>query len=182
MADHTPKLPPMPEPLAHICVLPTKDAGPTKFFTAPSDTRGFPVHPADQVRAYGIDCYERCLADAREAAQSIEQAPRAEWAAMICYPQHWDTAAYPTLESAIGEALAAQGCSACKDPTAYGIEQARELSDEEIDRHVDAVLRASGSALRNYTLPKSIDDLRAAMRRVLAAAGGNQTEREGKDV
>ena len=35
-------------PVAHICILPTKDAGPTKFFTAPSDPRGFAVyaHPA----------------------------------------------------------------------------------------------------------------------------------------
>lgn len=32
------------EPVAHICVLPTKDAGPKKFFTAPSDPRGFPVY------------------------------------------------------------------------------------------------------------------------------------------
>jgi hypothetical protein len=38
------------EPFAYLCVLPTKDAGPTKFFTAPSDPRGFPVftHPAPQ--------------------------------------------------------------------------------------------------------------------------------------
>ncbi len=34
------------EPIAHICILPTKDAGPTKFFTAPSDPRGFPVYAA----------------------------------------------------------------------------------------------------------------------------------------
>lgn len=32
------------EAVAHICVLPTKDAGPTKFFTSPSDPRGFPVY------------------------------------------------------------------------------------------------------------------------------------------
>jgi hypothetical protein len=36
------------EPVAHICILPTKDAGPTKFFTAPSDPRGFPVFAAPQ--------------------------------------------------------------------------------------------------------------------------------------
>lgn len=34
----------MTTPFAHICVLPTKDAGPTKFFTAPSDPRGVPVY------------------------------------------------------------------------------------------------------------------------------------------
>jgi hypothetical protein len=34
------------EPVAHIVILPTKDAGPTKFFTSPSDPRGFPVYAA----------------------------------------------------------------------------------------------------------------------------------------
>ena len=39
------------EPVAHICILPTKDAGPTKFFTAPSDPRGFPVYTAPPAAA-----------------------------------------------------------------------------------------------------------------------------------
>lgn len=39
------------EPVAHICVLPTKDAGPTKFFTSPSDPRGFPVYTAPATAA-----------------------------------------------------------------------------------------------------------------------------------
>jgi hypothetical protein len=37
---------PVQEPVAHICILPTGDAGPTKFFTSPSDPRGFPVYAA----------------------------------------------------------------------------------------------------------------------------------------
>lgn len=39
------------EPFAHICIVNTKDAGPTKFFTAPSDPRAIPVytHPAPGV-------------------------------------------------------------------------------------------------------------------------------------
>ena len=41
---------PVQEPFAHICILPTKDAGPTKFFTAPSDPRGFPVYRAAPVQ------------------------------------------------------------------------------------------------------------------------------------
>ena len=36
---------PEPEPYAHLVVIKT-DAGPTKFFTAPSDPRGFPVYLA----------------------------------------------------------------------------------------------------------------------------------------
>lgn len=42
----------MPEPYAHLCLLPTKDAGPTNFFTAPSDPRGFAVITTDQLRDY----------------------------------------------------------------------------------------------------------------------------------
>ena len=40
-----------------------------------------------------------------------------------------------------------------------------------VDRHLDAVLRASGSALRHYCMPKTLDDMRAAMRVAMAAVG-----------
>jgi hypothetical protein len=54
------------EPVAHICILPTKDAGPTKFFTAPSDPRGFPVythphpHPQPQTDSYVQPVPDKC--------------------------------------------------------------------------------------------------------------------------
>ena len=35
---------------------------------------------------------------------------------------------------------------------------------KKIDQHLYAVLRAAGSALRHYSLPKSLDDMRAAMK------------------
>lgn len=38
-----------------------------------------------------------------------------------------------------------------------------ELNDDLIDKHLDAVLRASGSALRHYSMQKTRDDMRAAM-------------------
>lgn len=38
------------------------------------------------------------------------------------------------------------------------------LSAETVDQHLDAVLRASGSALRHYTMQKTLDDMRCAMR------------------
>lgn len=41
------------------------------------------------------------------------------------------------------------------------------MTNAEIDLHLDAVLRASGSALRHYTLAKSLDDMRAAMRNAM---------------
>jgi hypothetical protein len=53
----------------------------------------------------------------------------ASHATLIHYPQHWDTAAYPTLESAVREALSWAGCSACKDPVAYGIDAPQRLAD-----------------------------------------------------
>lgn len=42
------------------------------------------------------------------------------------------------------------------------------LSDEEIDRRLDVVLRAAGSGLRFYILPCSRQELRRAMRDALA--------------
>jgi hypothetical protein len=48
-------------------------------------------------------------------------------------------------------------------------------TDAQIDTHLDAVLRASGSALRHYSMVKTLADMRAAMRAAMtrsAAAGG----------
>jgi hypothetical protein len=49
------ELPPLPEPAHHLVRIVT-DAGPTTYFTAPSDQRGYPVYTADQMRAYGRLC------------------------------------------------------------------------------------------------------------------------------
>lgn len=38
------------------------------------------------------------------------------------------------------------------------------ISDEQIDAHLDAVLRAAGSRLSYYTMPKTLANMRAAMR------------------
>lgn len=38
-----------------------------------------------------------------------------------------------------------------------------------IDKHLDAVLRASGSALRHYSMHKTLEDMRAAMRAAMCA-------------
>lgn len=43
-------------------------------------------------------------------------------------------------------------------------------SHDRIDRAIDSVLKASGSALRHYTMQKSIEDMRAAMRAVMSEA------------
>lgn len=44
------------------------------------------------------------------------------------------------------------------------LQGAVNVPDDVIDRHLDAVLRAGGSALRHYTMRSSIDAMRAAMR------------------
>lgn len=36
--------------------------------------------------------------------------------------------------------------------------------DSTVDAHLDAVLRASGSGLRYFSMQKTLDDMRAAMR------------------
>lgn len=43
------------------------------------------------------------------------------------------------------------------------------VSDGQIDAHLDNILRAAGSALRHYTMQKSKDDMRAALRNAILA-------------
>lgn len=43
------------------------------------------------------------------------------------------------------------------------------VPDELVDRHLDNVLRASGSALRYYTMAKTLEDMRRAMRAAMLA-------------
>lgn len=44
------------------------------------------------------------------------------------------------------------------------------FTDDMVDEHLDNVLRASGSALRHYSMQKTLDDMRAAVRTAMAAA------------
>lgn len=39
--------------------------------------------------------------------------------------------------------------------------------EERIDANLDRILKASGSALRNYTLPKTLDAMRCEMRSIM---------------
>lgn len=52
------------------------------------------------------------------------------------------------------------------------------MSPEEIDKHLDAILRASGSSLRHYTMQKSLDDMRAALRSALSQAEADRVNGE----
>ena len=47
------------------------------------------------------------------------------------------------------------------------------LSDALVDSHLDAVLRASGSALRHYSMEKSLTDMRKAMRDAMTGSVRN---------
>lgn len=49
-------------------------------------------------------------------------------------------------------------------------QQAKEIGIEQIDAMLDGVLRAAGSGLRHYTMPKSLDEMRTAMRVAIEAA------------
>jgi hypothetical protein len=39
--------------------------------------------------------------------------------------------------------------------------------EQRIDAALDSVLKASGSALRHYTMPKTLADMREAMRKAM---------------
>lgn len=57
--------------------------------------------------------------------------------------------------------------------------------EEQVDAALDAVLRASGSALKHYTSPRHLEALRAAMRNVISEsyiAGSNDGEKIMKDA
>ena len=40
--------------------------------------------------------------------------------------------------------------------------------EQRIDEALDSVLRASGSSLKNYTMQKSLDDMRKAMKKIMS--------------
>ena len=42
--------------------------------------------------------------------------------------------------------------------------------EERIDAALDSVLKASGSALRHYTMEKTLADMREAMRKIMSDA------------
>lgn len=50
------------------------------------------------------------------------------------------------------------------------------LNDEQINHHLDAILRASGSALRHYTMQGTLDAMRSAMRDAVEAAAREERE------
>ena len=41
-------------------------------------------------------------------------------------------------------------------------------SEQRIDEALDSVLRASGSSLDNYTMQKTLDDMRKAMKKIMS--------------
>lgn len=45
-----------------------------------------------------------------------------------------------------------------------------QFSDDMVNHHLDAVLRASGSALRHYSMEKTLSEMREAMREAMRKA------------
>jgi hypothetical protein len=119
--------------------------------------------------------YERASLPSAAASgeASAVQEVEAGWAALIHYPKHWDTTAYPTLESAVSEALSWAGCSACKDPKAYGIDDptpaVEGLTDEQID---DFAQEHLGSVYNYYAARRFARALLAASPVAMASSAG----------
>lgn len=53
---------------------------------------------------------------------------------------------------------------------------------ERIDANLDRILKASGSALRNYTLPATLESMRKAMREIMVAEfiAGTDADRKAR--
>lgn len=90
----------------------------------------------DRVTSHQLSCNETAVEQLRfinqiaAAPQPEAQQPAQNFSAMIHYPEHWDTAAYPTLDSAITEILLCTGCSECKTEQPGQDEQRVCISDE----------------------------------------------------
>lgn len=57
--------------------------------------------------------------------------------------------------------------------------------EQRIDANLDSVLRASGSALKHYTMPGTLDDMREAMRKIMSKsylAGSDACHRAYADM
>jgi hypothetical protein len=57
--------------------------------------------------------------------------------------------------------------------------KASELPDADVDVLIDAVLTASGSGMRHFTMQRTIDRMREAMRSVVAKAASKQVDLTG---
>jgi hypothetical protein len=55
-------------------------------------------------------------------------------------------------------------------PAVGGLGDFPYLKPEMVDKHLDAILKASGSALKNYSTPKTLGDMRTAMRAAMFEA------------
>ena len=58
----------------------------------------------------------------------------------------------------------------------------RIIASERIDANLDRILKASGSALRNYTLPATLEAMRKAMREIMIAEfiAGTDADRKAR--
>ena len=92
-------------------------------------------------------------ASAEREARVIEQNARKAAQEQLYAERERHTAEVKRLQAEIGR---------LKAPAA-------SVSDGQIDAHLDNILRAAGSALRHYTMQKSKDDMRAALRNAILA-------------
>jgi hypothetical protein len=100
---------------------------------------------------------------------------------MIHYPLCWDTAAYPTLESAIDEALAWSGCSVCESAAQPQVQEPASKTERQlrkmlcIQRHGAAAYMDDGEAsFGGDDYHRSIDYMREtpqAIRQAWSSAG-----------
>lgn len=49
----------------------------------------------------------------------------------------------------------------------FGLQAGAEITDAKLDPHLDAILRGGGSALKHYSMAKSKEDMRQALRRAI---------------
>ena len=135
------------EPVAHICILPTKDAGLTKFFTAPSDPRGFAVYTAPMPQPAPAQPHAESAPTAQPAqpAQPMQELWTLNEFIGLPPPQYtdWENFASSPIKQGVRiQAIAAQLAQPHAEPAAVTgamvVAAARELCRIEADEcHTD---------------------------------------------
>jgi hypothetical protein len=85
------------------------------------------------------------------------------YADIIHYPECWDTAAYPTLESAVTEVLSMAGCSACDEQD----ETEKNQIINAINAAIDALTQFEWYCDNLHPCEKIPEDIRERLKQVL---------------
>ena len=115
----------------------------------------------DVTKTYRLDA-EECAMQMVALLQEIVDAPEPEPVAYIEHHKGGDNLVWDNPGG--------------KYSALYTAPQPPKLSDERILHHLDAILKASGSGMKNYSMHKTIEDMKQAVRAIEREILGESNE------